>query len=328
MEEFLFALGAVTPIILMVALGYLLKRIGIIPYEIAKPLNKIVFRVLLPVMLFMNVYKIGDLADIEYGYILYVAITVAVIFAIALPLSALFTGERSRRAPLIQASFRSNYALIGIPLAISLAGEAAGAAATLLSAVSIPLFNVFAVITLSLFDPSGRKPSIGKVARGIVTNPLIVAIATGIAVLGIRAAFQALDISFRLYEVTPIYKVLEYLSAAATPLALLALGAQFEFSQTVTMRKEIIIGTLMRVCITPAILIAIACIFFGNRFNAAHYASFIGVFATPLAVSTVPMTQEMGSDAELAGQLVVWTTVISALGVFIFSYLLKLLGFL
>lgn len=327
MKDFLFALGAVSPIIITVALGYVLKRIGIIPYGIAKPLNKIVFRVLLPVMLFLNIYKLDGLLEVEYGYLIYVAVAVAVVAAIAIPLSALLTHERSRRAPLIQAAFRSNYALIGIPLAISLAGEGAAASASLLSAVSIPLFNVLAVLSLSAFDPSGKKPTVAKVIKGILTNPLIIGIVSGILVLGIRAVFESCDISFRLTDVAPVYKVLEYLSGAATPLALLSLGAQFEFSQTRSMKKEIIIGTVMRVFAVPTLLITIACVFFGDFFSAAHYACFIGVFATPLAVSTVPMTQEMGSDGELAGQLVVWTTIASAFGVFIFSYLLKVLGF-
>ncbi len=324
MEDLLFALNAVAPIIIMVALGYFLKKIGIFPVTLTKPVNKIVFRLLLPVMLFYNIYKIGDIGNIDFGYIIYAAVSVALLFIIALPLSAILTKERNRRAVLIQSVFRSNYALIGIPLAISLFGDEGAAIATLLSAVSIPLFNIFAVISLALFDPSGKKPSPLKVLRGIVTNPLIIGIALGLITLGIRGIFTQSGIAFRLTDISAVKTVLGYLSGAATPIALLSLGAQFEFSAISSMKREIIWGTLLRVAIVPALCIGVALLFPG--FQGAHFATFVGLYCTPLAVSTVPMSQEMGSDGDLAGQLVIWTTLFSALSIFVFSYILKLAG--
>ena len=325
MADLIFALNAVMPIVLLVAIGYLLKRLGIFAAELARPVNKIVFRVLLPAMLFNNVYKIGDIGSVDPTYLIFVAVSVVVLFGIAVPLSALMTKERSRRAVLIQAVFRSNYALIGIPLAVSIGGESGSAAATLLSAVSIPVFNVCAVTALSLFDPSGKRPSVLKVLRGIVTNPLVLGIAAGLAALGIRAALGAWEIDFSLYrDVEPVGKVIGYLSSAATPIALLSLGAQFEFSAIASAKREIIWGTLLRTLIVPAACLGVAlCI---PTLNAGHYAAFIGLYATPLAVSTVPMTQEMGSDSDLAGQLVIFTTLASGFGIFMFTYLLKLIG--
>jgi len=120
MADLIFALNATAPIIILVMLGFFMKKVGVIPYELAKPINKIVFKLLLPVMLFNNIYKIEDFGSINVGYLIFVAVSVAVLFFAGLFLSALMTSERSRRAVLIQAVFRSNYALIGIPLAISL----------------------------------------------------------------------------------------------------------------------------------------------------------------------------------------------------------------
>jgi len=91
------------------------------------------------------------------------------------------------------------------------------------------------------------------------------------------------------------------------------------------MKMEIISGTLMRTLIFPLICIGVA-LFLIPGLESAHYAAYVGVFATPLAVSTVPMAQEMGSDEELAGQLVIWTTIASAFGIFLFTFLMKLLG--
>ena len=120
--------------------------------------------------------------------------------------------------------------------------------------------------------------------------------------------------------------VFENLSKLATPLALLVLGAQFEFSSVKELRKEIIFGTVIRTVVFPILCIGCAIIFFKQQFTGAHIAVFVAVFASPVAVSSVPMAQEMNSDSTLAGQLVVWTTLVSALTIFIYSFILKSIG--
>ena len=69
MESLLFALDATMPIVLTVALGYLIKKFGLMPLDVAKAVNGIVFRVLLPAMLFLNIYKIADLGSISLNYV-------------------------------------------------------------------------------------------------------------------------------------------------------------------------------------------------------------------------------------------------------------------
>lgn len=326
MDSLLFALNAVAPIILMVAIGYILKKLGFMKGDFAKAANKLVFRIFLPAMLFLNVYKIEQIADIDLAYIGYAAAVVIGFFALSIPLVMGFTKHNERRGPLLQAVFRSNYALIGIPLAISLYGEEGSVIASLLSAAIIPLFNILAVVSLSIFKKEKGKPSVVKILLDIARNPLVLSVLAGIVGLAIRSLFVKEGIAFRLTDVEPIYKVLDYLSDLATPLALLVLGAQFEFSSVGSLRREIIFGTLLRNVILPIVGIGIAYFFFADRFNGAHFAVFVAMFATPVAVSSVPMAQEMGSDATLAGQLVVWTTVVSAFSIFIASFLLKLAG--
>ena len=158
----------------------------------------------------------------------------------------------------------------------------------------------------------------------IAKNPLILGVLSGLLVLGIRALFVNFDIDFRLSDVQPIFKVLNYLSNAATPMALLALGAQFEFSAIPALKKQIIFGSVLRCVIIPSVSLTIAYLL--GIFNGAHFAAFVAMFATPVAVSSVPMAQEMKSDVVLAGQLVVFTTVFSAFSVGAASFLLKLAG--
>ena len=326
MDSFIFALEAVSPIVLTVAVGYLLKRAGLMSVEVAKACNKLVFRLFLPVMLFLNVYKIADLSEIEPGYMVYTLCGVLALFIIAFPVMLFAARKRDRRGPVWQASFRSNFALIGIPLAQSLCGDSGVAVASLLSAATVPFLNVLAVIALSLFREGGERPSVKKVVLGILKNPLIQSIAAGLLVLVVRSYFVKAGISFRISDVKPIYTVMGYLSNLATPLALIGLGAQFEFSAIGSLRREIMAGTLMRTVVSPVLGLGMAYLFFRNQFNAAHFASFVAVFATPVSVSSAPMAQEMGNDASLAGQLVVWTTIVSAFSIFFSSFFLSLGG--
>lgn len=326
MESFLFALNAVLPVILTVLTGYVLKRIGLLPRELIKPLNKLIFRIFLPAMLFLNVYKIESLQTADGGYILFALLAILIVFASSIPLVMLLTARKERRGVLLQACFRSNHALIGVALTQALYGDEGVKACALLSAFLIPLYNVLAVVSLSIFQKQERRGAFRGILTDIVKNPLILSVAVGLVALAFRALFVKLSFPFRLSDVTPLMKLLESLSSVATPLSLLVLGAQFEFSAVPELKKEIVFGTLMRTAIVPLICIGSAFVFFHNRFNGAHFAVLIATFATPVAVSSVPMSQEMKGDATLAGQLVVWTTLFSSLSVFFASFLLKLGG--
>ena len=323
MSDILFAVNATAPIVIMVAVGYFLKRIKLLDAGIGKTLNKLVFRIFLPAMLFLNMYKIESFEEIDFGFVWYAMAATALLFLVAIPAVCLVTGESSKRGSLLQSVFRANYALVGIPLATSLFGEEGSIMATVLSAFIIPVFNILAVVGLSIFA-SDKKPSVKKVLIGIVKNPLIQSIALGFVALCIRAIFVKTGVSFRLTDIEPVYKTLSSLSAVATPLALLALGAQFELSAIPELKRHIIFGVAARNFIVPLLALGIA--YFMGCFEGAHFATFVAVFCTPVAVSSVPMAQEMDADVSLAGQLVVWSTVFSALGIFLASYILKLLG--
>ena len=327
MDSLLFAVNAVAPIVLMIAIGYALKRIGWMNASFAKTANKLVFHVFLPSMLFLNVYKIDAIGGIDLSYILYCVVVLLIIFALSIPTVIAVAQKRERRGVLLQGAFRSNYALIGIPLAKSLFGDSGVMIASLLSAAVIPLFNVLAVLSLSLFRTTeGEKPKLRNILSDILRNPLIQSIVLGVIVLGVRALFVKLGIAFRLTDIAPLYKTLTYLSNIATPLALLVLGAQFEFSAIAELRREIVFGTLMRTVIVPILGIGTAHLFFKEQFGGAHFAAFVAMFATPVAVSSVPMAQEMDGDVPLAGQLVVWTTLASGVSVFLIALFLRATG--
>jgi predicted permease len=239
MQSLIFAVNATFPIILTVAVGYFLKQIGMIDASLAKKLNKLVFRVFLPAMLFLNVYNIDSSMDIGVGYIVFSCVGVTLVFFIALIVVPLISKKGDVKAVLMQASFRSNYALIGLPLAESLYGAEGASVAALLSAFSIPLFNILVILCFSFFS-GADKPSFKKILVGIAKNPLIISIAVGAVFLGIKTVFVNNGVQFMLENLPPIYKTLTSLASVATPLALVSLGAQFEFEDVREFKREII----------------------------------------------------------------------------------------
>ncbi len=323
MDSFIFALNATLPIVLMITIGYLIKKARLLNAGIAKSINGVVFNVLLPAMLFLNIYQIDDLGKINLNYVWYVLGITILLFLIFIPIVSKLFPIKNQRGVILQSIFRSNYALIGIPLATALYGADGAAIASLLAAFIVPVFNILGVICLCIYSESG-KPSIKSILINILKNPLIIGVVSGLIALGIRAILVNAEIDFRLSEIEPVFDVLQYLSNAATPMALLVLGVQFEFSAISALKKQIIFGIALRSVLIPSVALTAA--YFMGIFNGANFAAFVAMFATPVAVSTVPMAQSMGADHELAGQLVVWTTLISSVVIFLASFILKAVG--
>ena len=231
-----------------------------------------------------------------------------------------------------QCAFRSNFAIIGLPLAAALGGPEAEAVAAVMSSVTVPLINVLAVISLSIFVQEGGKISVKRILLDIVKNPLIQGVALGMLCLVLRWAQVELfgKVVFALNRQTKFfYTVLTWLKNITTPLALLVLGGQFVFSAVKELKKEIIISTLCRLVLAPAIGITGA--YWMNQMGlvacgTAEYPALVALFASPVAVSSAIMAAEMKNDEQLATQLVVWTTLFSALTIFLIVCVLMALG--
>ena len=333
-EILLFAINSVMPIILLVALGYLLKRAGLFTEEFLRIANKTVFRILLPVFLFMNLARMDNFSQLNLPLFLYVVGAVALLFLAGL-LLAQTTAEHRQKGVLLQCTFRSNFALIGVPLAQLMAGSEGVQFAAVLSAFTIPLFNILSVISLSAYTENGKssKAKLRKVCLNILHNPLLWGILAGVIVVAVKPALAALPSDILRFgeNLSFIKTALEYLSNASTPLALLVLGGQFELSYINHLRKHIIIGVAARLLLAPflglggAILLQqLGIISFSN----GTYAALIALFGTPAAVASAIMAEEMDNDGQLAAQLVVWTTVLSAFVIFLCIIILRALRLL
>lgn len=326
MNDFLFTANAVLPIVILIAIGYILKRTGLFSTEFLNVGNKLTYRIFLPALLFCNVYKISDFTSINWYFVLYGVAGVIVVALLATGLYCLFTKDNGRRGVLIQSAFRSNYAIIGIPLATALFGQEGAATASVMSVFAIPLFNILAVICLSVFNKNenNTRLNVGRVLLGIVKNPLIIGVAAGFAVLGVRALLQACDVSFRLTDVGFVYSAIQSLGAVATPLALIILGGQFTFTSAKAQWRPIVLATVVRTVIVPAVTLLLAGLIVPN-ISGDQYATYVAVFATPVAVSSAVLAKEMNGDDVLAGQLVVWTSVASSVTLFVIIFVMRCL---
>lgn len=332
----IFAVNSVMPIILLVLLGYLLKRRGLFTKEFLKIGNKTVFRVLLPVLLFTNLAEMDSFLDLRIDAVLYVLGAVALLFGAGLLLSCAVP-DRRQKGVLLQCVFRSNFALIGVALAQLIAGDKGVQAAALLSAFTIPVFNILGVVALSVFAPSGTQttspwPRIRKILRDILHNPLIRGVLAGILWVSLRPLLTRLPaMTVCMEKLSFVRTALDYLARASTPVALLVLGGQFELERVSGLKKQIALGVLGRLILAPLVGIGGAAVlqYMGIlHFDNGIYAALVALFATPVAVASAIMAEEMDNDGQLAGQLVLWTTLFSAAVIFVTIVLLRSLRLL
>ncbi len=339
LSKLLFTCNAVLPIILLIVTGYFLKKINLFQGNFFTLLNKLSFRCCLPCLLFYNVYNVENIGQIaDYGRIVaFAVVSILLFFVLGFFIAVFVSKTREQKGVLLQASFRSNYAIIGISLTLSLCSgmtdQTPVKIASILSSISIPLFNVLATIALTVFVQKNdrERNSIFKttlvILKKIITNPLILGVMAGLAVLAIRSFIPENPDGEKVFLVKNnlpfLYRTIQSLATAASTIALIALGGNFEFSAVSKLKYQIIAGTLVRVVLCPAL-----CLFAAYKFGfrQLEFPALIALYGTPIAVSSVPMAAEMGNDQELAGQLVVWTTISSAFTLFAIIFICVQIG--
>lgn len=334
-QIFMTAANAVLPIVLLILLGYFLKQIGFFYKEFLAVGNKLVFKICLPMTLFMSVYSIDSLRDVRWDVVLYCVALTLLIFGLGIVTAIRTTKVIARRGVMVQCIFRSNFAIIGLPLAVAVGGDQAEAVAAVVTAFLVPLFNVLAVVALSIFDDQQKNRSIGSVLLNILKNPLILGIAAAFLCQLIRQAQVSLlgKTVFTLQDQLPfLYKVMSQLKSITTPLALMVMGGQFVFSAAKGMMKEIVVGTAWRVVIAPVIGVGIAVLLSKYtdliQFGTNEYPALVGLFGSPVAVSSAIMAKQMGADDQLATQYVVWTSICSMVTVFLLVSAMIAMGLL
>lgn len=306
-ESLFISLEIVLPLFFLMAIGYIIKRTGMMNETSVKQVNSVIFKIFLPLLVFLNIYNTELAESFNSKLLLYAVAGVLIQFVLSLCLVILVEKENSRRGVMLQGMFRSNFVLFGIPISTALFGEQAAGLAAILIAVIIPLYNVLAVISLEIFN--GRRPNILKILLGIVTNPLIIGSVVGV-----------LFLLFHIELPTVLYETVSDISGIATPLAFIILGASFNFGDVGKYARELSLVLGCKLVIFPVLFLGIALLL---GFRDAPLAVLLTVFGAPIAVSSFTMAQQMGGDHALAGQLVVFSSIFSIVTMFLFIFLLK-----
>ena len=316
LDSFIFAVNTVFPIFIIVILGGLLKKIGLLHDPFFADSEKLVFKAALPSMLFLNITSAKGSAVFDGKYILFCVTGTVLSFVLLCVTVPPLLRDNARRGAFIQGAYRSNFAILGTALAESMFGQPGVVQIAMVMPFAISLYNFFAVLILSVFAPTDKKLTKSQIAknigRNIATNPLIIAVV--LAVIWLAADLPIPTI---------MSKSLNYLSGATTVLSLLALGGNFRFSSLKGRLHLAVLSAATKTVVLPAVAVGVA---IAVGYRGVELGIIYILFSGPTAVSSYIMAKNMKSDYELAGQILLLSTFMCVFTIFIGVFLLKYAG--
>ncbi len=313
LESFLVAVNAVVPFMILLGVGYLAIRFRLTDRAFMNRLNALNFRLFFPFMMFNSIYgaKPEDMPSLTL--ILTGVVTLVLLVALLMLVVPRVVKENPRRGVIIQAMFRSNLVIYGIPLTVSVFGAERSSVCGMMVLIMVSLFNVFSVIVLELFREGG-KVRFGPLALGLVKNPLLQGSVVGL-----------LFYLFRLRLPAFIASPVSSLASLATTLAMIVLGANLVFEEIKKNRRTITLVLIVRLVLLPLVVVPVGWL---AGLRGVELFLVLMIFGTPVAAASYPMAQNMGGDGQLAGQLVFVSTVASLGTIFAFIYALSRFGLL
>ena len=309
-SNFIVALSAVVPMFFLMSIGAFVKYQKWLTDEELNHMNRMVFRVFFCCMMFHSIYTTDLASTFRPKLMIFGACGVLAIFTLLMLIVPRIETENRRRGVIVQAIFRSNFVLMGVPIVANIFGDKNIAVTTMMIAVIIPMYNILAVLALETFR--GGKFALVPILKGVLKNPMILGAIVGalLLILGVHVP-------------APILKPIGQISAATTPVALIILGASFKFGSTHEHRRQLAGCVFGRLILVPSIVLTTA-IFLG--FRGIDFVTLIAIFGTPCAVVSFAMAQQMGGDSDLAGNCVVFTSALSCFTIFCWLLLFKTLG--
>ncbi len=312
MENLIFSLNATVPVFLMMVLGLVFRKLGWIDDVFASKMNKFVFLVPLPVLVF------EDLATVDFSevwnlkFVLFCFAATLISIGIAAAVSFLWR-DKSIQGEFIQASYRSSAALLGIAFIQNIYGDTG--LAPLMIIGSVPLYNVMAVVVLAFFRPERKrldKELWKSTLKGIVTNPIIIGIAAGIL-------WSALKI-----PMPPILeKTVSNVGAVATPLGLMAMGATFDIRKAFAKVRPAAAAAVMKLVGFAAVFLPLAVML---EFRREELVAILVMLGSATTVSCFVMAKNMGHEGVLTSSVVMLTTLFSAFTLTGWLYVLRSMG--
>lgn len=313
MEQLLFSLNATVPVFLVMVIGYILKQLHVVDDPFVKTLNKFNYKVTLPVLLFKDIATSDFYSVWDTRYVLYCFLVTLTCIAVIWVLAGLLYKNKAQLGELVQASYRSSAAVLGIAFIQNIYGNSGMAPLMIIG--TVPLYNVAAVLILSFTGPESHgldKDSLKASIKGILTNPIIIGILLGMIVSACHITFPVM-----------INKTINNLSVLATPLALIGLGAGFEGRKALKQLKPTAVATALKLVILPSIFLPLA-IHMG--FSHEKLVAILIMLGSPTTVSCYIMAKNMGHEGTLTSSTVVATTFLSSLTLTTFLFILRSAG--
>ncbi len=308
--DLLFSVNATLPVFAVMVLGYVLRRGGFLTGGFCQVGNRLVFRLCLPAMLLRQIAAIRldslpDLPFLAYAF----GFTLVSVPAVWL-LSRAVLRDKTQVGAFAQGAFRGNTALLGTVLLQSICGSLAYAPLIILAAV--PLYNVLSVLILSLEAGGGGRLDRARLAaalKGVAKNPILWGIFLGVP-------FALLECSLPV----PADKVLNMLGNLASPLSLMVIGAEFDFASALAKKGPTLGASAIKLLFLPALALPPAV---ALGFRADALVALLVMCGTPSAVSSYIMAKNMGNDGVLANGIVAVTTLLSAVTMTGWIFLLR-----
>lgn len=309
-SNFVIALEAVLPIFIIMGVGMFIRKQRLVDDYDVRKMNKVVFDVFFPVLMFSNLYGKDISHSLDVRLMVFAVAAVLIVYALTVVFVMKIEKNQKTRGAMIQAIYRSNFVIMGIPVVENIFGSEYLTLPSVLITVIVPIYNVLAVITLEVFR--GGKPQAVHILKQLAKNPLILGALAGV-----------LSVIFDWHFPAVIESTISSMSGVATPMALLTLGAFFDLKSVGKRKKDIAICVVGRLAVIPALALTAAVIL---GFRDIEFVTLIAIFTSPSAVSSFPMAQEMESDAELAGDAVVFSSMFACFTMFIWIFVSKSLG--
>ena len=312
MDNLIFSLNATLPIFFTMLLGSFFKRVGLIDESFSAKMNKFAFAVALPALLFQDISAVDIRKSWNGRFVLFCFIATFLSITGVTVLS-FFVVKREERGEFVQGAYRSSAAILGIAFIQNIYGTSGMAPLMIIG--TVPLYNAFAVIVLSLLKPGQRKMDkalLQKTLKGIVTNPII---------LGIAAGFVWAILKIPQPEI--LQKTVKNMAVLATPLGLMAMGASFEGKKALGKLKPTLIASALKLVVLAAIFLPIA-VRLGYR--ESELVAILVMLGSATTVSSFVMARNMGHEGVLTSSIVMVTTLCSAFTLTGWLFLLKTLG--
>ena len=298
MENLIFSLNATIPIFLMMLLGMLFRKLGWMDEVFATKMNKFVFLVPLPVLLFEQLATV-DFSEVwDIKFILFCFVVTAISITISTLISLLWK-DRSIKGEFIQATYRSSAALLGIAFIQNIYGTAGMAPLMIIG--SVPLYNIMAVVVLSVFKPGNNsfdKALVKKTLKGIATNPIIIGIVAGFVWSALKLPMPSI-----------LHKTVSSIGATATPMGLMSMGATFEMKKATSKIKPTLVAVFMKLIGFCAIFLPVAAML---GFRNEQLIAILVMLGSATTVSCFVMARNMGHEGTLSSGVIMMTTLLSA----------------